>query len=1677
MQGDFSQFKFDPALHTRGVAEPALGPLRNVTGVLQQQGRVITDADLSEGELLDLAWQDQAGRDIIGAGVCAVPAAEPDGFEIVSAEVDGTQVIVQVRPGRAWVDGILARLPGVLPDAALPVDRAAAYFGPPWSTPLPTTASIADGTRDAVVLEVSEESLHAFQYPQALLEPALGGVDTAERAYVNCRLRLLRLGDGEDCSTVATKLRDDPAAKGHLSVTLTPPISVAGDCPVVGGGGYTGFEHHLYRIEIAAQNAGAPPRFVWSAWNGGLVGRGRFDTSTNPDRVIIDAGRAAIVHSGLLDFYLEALQYDALRGGWKVVYGTIATLNADHDLELAAPASFGTLPATADPVFFRLWNGIADIAGFTDIVSPNELRDGICLAFDAPAANNYRAGDYWTFTVRAGDVANPLVLVDDAPPLGIIYHRVALAEIHWRARGNTAVSGTIEDCRKRFRPLTNQKICCTFLVGDGVTSFGDFNSLEQAAAHLPAAGGELCLLPGVHRANLVLRNRNQVRIHGCRWRSLILPRDATRAQPILHIVDCAGVEICDLDLVTFDATAVLIERGSKRNGRCRDISVHDCRVIARHNAIRANEAEELAIADNRLHLLDTRDGLATMSVLASDALIERNTLVLLPFVDDTPDDPDEPSDDPTLNPADPCARPEIIYRFPLLVLKYVTTVWAIAPAAVLPQQPYRALGGIHLRAGSLRVRVLENRIAGGGGNGIVLGGDVDPAPPIAVIDTRPAPAVVVAATAAGGVGIASEGEFIALLQDEREQPVSGVDVYLEDDSSTATDRSDDNGMTSVKTRAGRFRVAVPPGYQILRIVETQQEKRRLHTVTLGPSALIPANARWLHEITIAANDIAWMGLSGIGFGLRRGVPFTPQVPQIPPNDPRGALLAMLDAELANLALTPLLNATHPVRDLVISDNRLHDNLRNVFDKELLDQAQLIGRGGISLALAESAVIRGNQIYANGVSALDPVCGIYVGWGNDLEIVDNSISDNGVVDARYERDRKSGLRGGIYVAFAAVQSATLSGSSGRKPALRAHDNRVDQPAGRALTAYAFGPVSVANNHFNSEYSGLYRIADAFVGGVLLFNFGGMHRLLLRLSGDLVDAPAAGQAGGGTFRASKRHFRALAEAGLPGGETLFNDNYIRVGVNNRGIVAQAIASLDDLGYATNTSAVYRGDRFFGNALLLGDSVRATASRLREDATRALSLLSWGIRMNMTALNQGDHCIVALPKPDGSPRATVDTPNQVLDYEICRRLSEPEAIWEFLVWVLSAQADLLGGELSADAFTTTERAQMPAQYAGQALKQIQYNKTTLMQRHQQEAITLSAEYGAAYPAAVALKAQADADAVNVHLVAQAAETFGVVTPRADEGGSTLSGRVGNDRGQGLSRLRVELTRRNGDALEAVALTDASGYFSASFDARDTGRLAREGDLFLRVTSARGSEVLRDTTPLRFAAGAQLRAALVVPLRLVPRAIVVGPPAGGTGNTGATGSTGATGATGSTGTTGGAVPPNRRTPLERLEMDDAVLARLRAAGIPDVETLAETKPAALLRIVDDEATVKLLLARARRLLGAGATGATGPTGTASPFAPEAAAATTVMPDAGAHEAEAQTAEPTASSHAIDLTATETTNATDATVTPRKAKATPAPASAKPTGSTPPTRKRGGAPTDNRSKKAPDPRKPKKGR
>lgn len=669
MKGDFSRWQY-----RRGD---------NFNGVLPQQGRVLLDSDGTAQTSILNDWQDLAASDVIGTGAAFVPADVASSFQIDRARVQAGDVIVTVEPGRVWVDGLLVHLPG-----AGPVDRIATYLEPPIQDPAAGVATIAAGVRDAVVLEVWREAVSGFQLPDILIEAALGGPDTAERVYTSTDFRLYRMGPGDTCSSIP--IADDFSKKGKLKVSLQPTVAVGGDCPVVQGGGYTGFEHHFYRIEIADIPPG-PSMFKWSRFNGGLVGRGRFDAAAL--RVNITANLAAINTCGLSQFYLEAEEFNAGRGCWEVTYGVPVTLNSSNQLVLPAAPAFGAIPTSPNPVFFRLWDGIKSIAAFPIGAIPVELEDGIRLEFDAVVASNYTPRDYWTFSVRAGGIGNPDVLVNSEAPQGIRHHRVPLGVITWNAALDvTADSGAISDCREPFQPLTAVSGCCTYRVGDGVQSHGNFKSIQAAINALPVSGGEVCILPGTYREFVVIQNRRNIRMHGCGPRSRIVApvqRNDPNSLPIIHVTDSHGICIDSLaveaqaqgagillDNAGFDA-AVLMPGGQMP--KLHDIKLLNLRITAQaRSAIEARNGQFIEIRHCDIRMIDTPSGWPGIFFLGDDGAIEVN---------------------------------QVRVRSRRQLDDDIT--WPVPAAA--------ALGGIQIGGTSDRVRIINNIIQGGIGNGITLG--------------------------------------------------------------------------------------------------------------------------------------------------------------------------------------------------------------------------------------------------------------------------------------------------------------------------------------------------------------------------------------------------------------------------------------------------------------------------------------------------------------------------------------------------------------------------------------------------------------------------------------------------------------------------------------------------------------------------------------------------------------------------------------------------------------------------------------------------------------------------------------------------------------------------------------------------------------------------------------------
>lgn len=1414
-------------------------------GVLYQQGRLISDADLTEAEILALIWRITAGRDIIGANIAAAPAENPNGFRVERALVDGNGVLVHLHPGRIWADGLHLTLHPDPANPATPVVRSATYLPPPHN-PLGTgTADIGNGVRDAVILETSLETLNGFQDPQRLIEAALGGPDTAERIIPRTALRLLRLDEGETCANIGGRLRDDLSAHGRLTVSLEPTTVIAGDCPEVEGGGYSGFEHNLYRIEIAQTNGG-PPLFKWSQFNGGLVGRGRFHGGGTPN-VEITANRTAILTSGIINFYLEALEWNDEAGNWQLVYATTAALNADGELDLSAPPSFGTIPGSANPVFFRLWNGLRNVSDFTDAASPVELRDGIRLAFDPPPGATYRPGSWWNFDVRAGEIVNPQVLLDNRPPEGPVVRRVPLAEIQWTNDEDTDVGGTIEDCRRRFRPLTNQKICCTYIVGNGLTCFGDFNSLEEAAKHLPPQGGKLCLLPGIHYANLELLDRRCIQIHGCRHRTFVFPRINTVDQPIIRVQGGLDIQIADLDLIATFGMAIDLE-GSEETP-LNEVVVSGCRIMALTFGIHVETANDVTILDNQIWLLDHPRGISTISIRATGALIEKNRTGVWPFEYKPPrDDGDDGDDDP--DPADPCIESDELFDNIMAIVAYVSNAWLVSLTAQPPTQHYRARGGIHLKGGSERIDLRRNRITGGLGHGITLGGvfpdETAPGtPPDDGGDSGlPNPTV-------RGVG----GGFVGVVLDADGTRQAGATVRLSKGSAAPlTAVTDANGEVKIKAADGAHQIEIDSGLEIQTISTTALGAFLLHAIIVAPAEEkeVSHDEAFLTRIRILDNEIERMGLSGIGFWFHSIEPAEPPV--------LGGNTVDDLAEFMSAILAPreLLRTTNIVRDLVIRRNRIENNLQIVFTDLLRAAARFAAQGGISLALVEGLRIEDNHITGNCPTAVNPCAGIFVGYGEEVLISGNYIAGNGPVTETYRADRTDGLRGGIFIRLASsvLQGATRDGQ--QKPALVIRDNVIDQPAGRAITALAYGPVSCVGNTLNAEHEGAWAVFDDIIGTILILNLGGIHRLAAfaaAIGKTLTDLVDVGDVAGIYMHGYNR----MVEAILPGGETLFNSNRVRSGPDNRAWCSQMLVTADDLGFDGNQSSMFRPDVTFANTVGVAHSLRVTDNRFRERALyTAMSALTFtggatvsgGARaMNITTQNQGDHCIIAMTA-GGIP--VEGSPNQVVHSQTCPDVGAKESAKRafvlaplLLAWRFSVnpQFDSAEGETAVDVALPKAVDQVAA---FQMESQITYAA---------EAQRIKRLYGQNAPAVRELRAQVESRKAIAQQLEVQKDLLEIREADVPVEGTLLDGRVADAQGKAGGNLRVEFVTRDGEQFGPSATVNEKGYYAITIDEETRARLAARDDVFLRVTDASGSELSRTPKAIALRIDRQVR------------------------------------------------------------------------------------------------------------------------------------------------------------------------------------------------------------------------------
>jgi hypothetical protein len=598
MKGDFTRVTFERAKH--------------YSSVRQQQGRVQLDSDWNE-ELDLLNHIERTARiDIIGH--CGGPIHDA-GFGLGAAGSDLT-----ISAGRYYVEGILCE------KEAEELLTAQADL-PGFTLP-------AEAGRYLAYLDVWERHITALEDPD-IREVALGGPDTATRTQVVAQVKLLGIGD-ENCDDFDHNwVPPDAVSNGRLAARSQPGEPPPEPCIVPARAGYRRLENQLYRVEIHTAGGLGAATFKWSRENGSVVFR--VVGQDGADKLLLSSPPLD-ANLGLATGNWVELTDDGrdLRGEPGVLMQVLLvedTLVTIDPTTIADP--LGVLAGAIDLATFgpntrlRRWES----AGALTVEVPGtndgfiELEDGVEIAFGA-ASTAYQTGDYWQIPARTntGDVIWPEdPNVAGQPEFqtrhGILHYYCPLAIIAFD--GETW--GQPDDCRHLFPPLTELprggEGCCTFTVGDGTSSVGDFSDIQEAVNALPQTGGRVCLLPGVYPLRMT------VTVHGV---DIIISGCGRQAR----IIGPAGAPAFEVAGQRMTLESLFIE-GRSPGGvvvvdDSRVVRVADCQIANVGGAELANKAggPVLVVTASRgvTVINNLFAGLPTISLQAVDAEITDNRL-------------------------------------------------------------------------------------------------------------------------------------------------------------------------------------------------------------------------------------------------------------------------------------------------------------------------------------------------------------------------------------------------------------------------------------------------------------------------------------------------------------------------------------------------------------------------------------------------------------------------------------------------------------------------------------------------------------------------------------------------------------------------------------------------------------------------------------------------------------------------------------------------------------------------------------------------------------------------------------------------------------------------------------------------------------------------------------------
>jgi hypothetical protein len=499
------------------LSRQRFNPLKNLSGVLQQQGRVQLDADWNEFvEILDRRFRAET-TDIIGR--CVVPRETPDGFKITVSGSD-----LNIGPGRIYVDGLLAENHGDAParfDAVLGElcgSNPVLYSKQPY---LPS-AKIADLTQPApllVYIDVWEREVTYIEDPD-LVEKAVG-VDTTARLQTVWQVKVLpNVGNNATCSSDIQAWNDliAPSA-GRLTTAAHGAPSITDPCLIPPTGGYLGLENRTYRVEIHDVDATGKATFKWSGDNASVATNITAVDGTGTILTVDSVGRDSVLcfkAGQWVEITDDVREFDQEPGIMRKVLSVL-----DKTITLGTALTGADLPNLAQHARIKRWDQSGKVVDSNnqpvyDLDAPPAgaipgvipvllggtsllLENGVQVTFSLdPAGGKFHSGDYWVFAARTAD-ASVEVLTNAAPRIHHHLGRLAIVKF----------PGPASDCRILWPP---EECCdCSVCVSADSHNNGTF-TIQQAIDKIKDVGGTICLGPGLY----LITSANPVRIDGAR---------------------------------------------------------------------------------------------------------------------------------------------------------------------------------------------------------------------------------------------------------------------------------------------------------------------------------------------------------------------------------------------------------------------------------------------------------------------------------------------------------------------------------------------------------------------------------------------------------------------------------------------------------------------------------------------------------------------------------------------------------------------------------------------------------------------------------------------------------------------------------------------------------------------------------------------------------------------------------------------------------------------------------------------------------------------------------------------------------------------------------------------------------------------------------------------------------